>query len=146
MKTIIFGFALLWSFMASAQPQVPRQTYFLSTTTNLAPSTTIVSSNTTMQLYRGRGFSLMISATGTNGLLPGSNINCRLQFTPDGTNWLTTPIVTVPATLNSNTAIRPGTNFSAAFCEGFRSVRLLDVANTHTGYIWITNISGFVSP
>lgn len=91
----------------------------------------IISVSQTTQL----GFFARVATTNAST----SNCTFTIEFTPDGTNWLTSPTVDFVIALNGTTPVNIETNFPLILTANMRQARLKTIASTAIASWWPTN-------
>ncbi len=70
-----------------------------------------------------------------------SNFTGVVEFSPDGTNWLTSGAKTVTFPLTGTTPVSFATNFAVADTANMARARLRSLTTTATNILYVTNIT-----
>jgi hypothetical protein len=136
--------ALLSGTPAVGQVAYPRTGTMLASGTALTNEVAVVLNSTnTVNLYRDRGLSMVVSVGTTNA--SSSPVTVWLDVSADGTNWTTTGPVVWSFTLSGTNAIA-WTNFPKAALDNMRRVRVATLSNGHSGFVWVTNLWWSIIP
>jgi hypothetical protein len=88
---------------------------------------------------KDRGLALLPSFAGNNA--GSAALTFTFDVSADGTNYSTTPGITVAFAMNGTTGVRGYTNFPPTQLNNVRTIRLRSIQNAHTASLFITNLT-----
>ncbi len=142
-SVLCMALACLAPHSASAQtPTSPRPTPAVTNNTTLTLTngtyTFAGTTNPVTAIFAGTQlglYSLSLSSTAST-----SNQTVTVEFTPDGTNWLTSPTADFVYPLNGTSVGKYHTNFPVALTSGYKYARVKTIASTAIANYYVTNL------
>jgi hypothetical protein len=131
------GAALLSPSEAKAFSETTYTNAITIGSTNLISATT--TNTLTNQVFAVRpGYGVGLFLTTTNAGATTSNINVKVQGSPDGTNWTTIPIFNWSVAQNGTSTVSAYTNISGLQIDSLRAIKVDTVENAAAGAARVT--------
>lgn len=136
---ILAAFALPARAIELTQATVIRPAITNNTVLTLTNGTVTLGSptNVVIDVQQGKRLGLFLKGASSTGST--SNVLAYVEGTPDGTNWITTPIATNTLTLNGTAAVTSYITIEPSVTDGLRKVRLRSFYSTAIANYYMTN-------